>query len=410
VTGYIFLPVAFSFFKKSPAPQVETRKPARPAAGGNAGAGQPRSAPPSVASGQPSSGGLISLDFISRDPLQGARRTGKGELEVQDVSAGLHPVVEEAAMLFANNEDETALASLERATFDDLGSSAEQVWAMLFDLCHALGRSDAFEAHALAYAERFERSAPTWPASPAKSTPNGPPTLTLSGKLSEASRPMIDQLDRLGCKTRLLRLDVGRLQDADEDGARMLTDALVKIRRGGHAVAMLNAMLLRDLLAPRITPASAAQPAQWLLYLEALQQLGDEAAFEEYAIQYAVTFEQSPPSWDARWVSETLLPAAPEAEAPADTSPIALTGEITGAKQDAFGVLTSGHHPPGVLKVECRDLKRMDFISAGLLFNVITAMQATGCQPRFIDVRPMVAALFVLIGIAAVAEIQQRRF
>jgi hypothetical protein len=39
---------------------------------------------------------------------------------------------------------------------------------MLFDLCHALGRCDAFEAHALAYAERFERSAPMWPDRPGR--------------------------------------------------------------------------------------------------------------------------------------------------------------------------------------------------------------------------------------------------
>jgi anti-anti-sigma regulatory factor len=73
-------------------------------------------------------------------------------------------------------------------------------------------------------------------------------------------------------------------------------------------------------------------------------------------------------------------------------------------------VLMAPDNPPGVLAVECCDLKRMDFISAGLLFNVITAVQATGRQPRFVDVRPMVAALFLLIGVAAVAEIQQRRF
>ncbi|WP_306476190.1 anti-sigma-factor [Methyloversatilis sp.] len=406
--------MAFSFFKKSPAPQVETRKPVQPARGGTTSrppqSTPPPSAPLSVSPSVSPSGGLISLDFISRDPLEGARRMGKGELEVQDVSSGLHPVVEEAAMLFANGEDEAALSALERATFDDLGSSAEQVWSMLFDLCHALGRCDAFEAHALAYAERFERSAPTWPASPSRSAANGPPTLTLSGKLSEASRAMIDQFDRLACKTPLLRLDTARVQDVDEEGARMLTEALVKVRRSGHRVAMINATHLRDLLAPRVIPGTAALPEQWLLYLETLQQLGDEAAFEEFAIQYAVTFEQSPPSWDARWVSATLLPCAPEPAKPIGKQAVALQGEITGARQDAFAVLTAGDHPPGVLKVECCDLKRMDFISAGLLFNVITAVQATGRQPRFVEVRPMIAALFVLIGVAAVAEIQQRHF
>ncbi len=313
-------------------------------------------------------------------------------------------------MLFANCDDEAALSLLERATFDDLGNSAEQVWAMLFDLCHSLGRADAFEAHALAYAERFERSAPTWPAGPARGAAGGPPALTLPSKLCAGCRATIEQLDRLCGKTPVLRLDVARVHDVDEDGARMLTEALVKVRRTGHNVAMSNAASLRDLLAPRIVPGTAEVPAQWLLYLETLQQLGEEAAFEEFAIQYAVTFEQSPPSWDARWVSAVLVPAVTEAPRPAIKGTVALVGEITGARQDAFAMLTAGDHPPGVLTIDCADLQRMDFISAGLLFNVINAVQATGRQPRFVDVRPMVAALFVLIGIAAVAEIQQKRF
>jgi anti-anti-sigma regulatory factor len=367
---------------------------------------RPSSAPPSD--------GLISLDLISRDPLDGARRMGKGELEVQDVSAGLHPVIEEAAMLFANSDDEAAMRLLERATFDDLGNSTEQVWAMLFDLCHALGRSDAFEAHALAFAERFERSAPAWPASSGNGATSGPPTLTLSGKLCAGSRAVIDQFDRLGCKTPVLRLDVGRMQDVDDDGAGMLLEALVKVRRHGRCVAMINAEHLRNLLAPRVAPGEARGAPQWQLYLEALQQLGDEAVFEDVAIQYAVTFEQSPPSWEGNRVAAVVAPVAVPPASAAKASPgrakVALSGEIIGAKQDAFAILTSGDHPQGVIKVDCSDLRRMDFISAGLLFNVITAVQATGRQPRLVEVRPMVAALLLLIGVAAVAEIQQRRF
>lgn len=211
-------------------------------------------------------------------------------------------------------------------------------------------------------------------------------------------------------KVGVVRLEVGRLQDVDEDGARLLLDELVALRRCGKGVAMLNATVLRDLLAPRIVPGEANSPAQWLLYLEALQQLGDEANFEEFAIQYAVTFELSPPSWDGRWVSAMLAPDAAEPERPQHKGQVALRGEIVGARQDAFAALQSAELPQGVTRVDCSELCRMDFISAGLLFNVVTAMQATGRQPRLVDVRPMVAALLLLIGVAAVAEIQQRRF
>lgn len=173
---------------------------------------------------------------------------------------------------------------------------------------------------------------------------------------------------------------------------------------------MLKAEVLRDILAPQVVPGTPEHPALWRLYIEALQQLGDEPNFEEFAIQYAVTFEQSPPSWDARWVASTLLPAEPQTSRDQRATFIALSGEIVGARQDAFSALQSSDLPQGVVKVDCSALCRMDFISAGLLFNVITAMQATGRQPRLVDVRPMVAALLLLLGVAAVAEIQQRRF
>jgi hypothetical protein len=139
-----------------------------------------------------------------------------------------------------------------------------------------------------------------------------------------------------------------RVQDVDEDGARML------VRGTGQGPAQRTRccdgqrQALRDLLTPRIMPGKAELPAQWLLYLETLQQLGDEAAFEEFAIQYAVTFEQSPPSWDARWVSAALVPpAAPAPQPKSAKAPVALLGEITGAKQDAFAVLMAGDTPAG---------------------------------------------------------------
>ena len=186
---------------------------------------------------------------------------------------------------------------------------------------------------------------------------------------------MIDQFDRLACKTPLLRLDTARVQDVDEEGARMLTEALVKVRRSGHRVAMINATHLRDLLAPRVIPGTAALPEQWLLYLETLQQLGDEAAFEEFAIQYAVTFEQSPPSWDARWVSATLLPCAPEPAKPIGKQAVALQGEITGARQDAFAVLTAGDHPPGVV-AQLREYRGYFWVIAAIVTALVTPPDA----------------------------------
>ena len=42
-------------------------------------------------------------------------------------------------------------------------------------------------------------------------------------------------------------------------------------------------------------------PASWqLLLLELLQRLGTQEEFEEWPVDYAVTFELSPPSWEVQ--------------------------------------------------------------------------------------------------------------
>lgn len=401
--------MAFSFFKKAPPgkpePSSATSAVRKPQAGTQGDA--PASISPT------SSGGVISLDFVSRDPLNGARKEGGGELEVSDVCADIHPSVEEAAMLFANGDDAAALEELQRALeAPDAGASQAQIWAMLFDMCLALGRREDFERHSIVYATRFEQSAPSWPDdTPVRKLIGGPPTLTLSGKLCAASRPALEQVERMGVKQPTLRVDLARVQDADEEAAAVLLSALAHIRRLGHIVSLLNTAQLAAALAPRVQPGQATHQSTWLLHLELLQQLGQFDAFEETALQFAITFEISPPSWEARWVADAVTaseqPCSTTIEAP--PSGCALSGEIVGAKQDAFAAIAAALPEHGHLKVDCSQLRRMDFVSAGLLFNVITAAQAGGRQIRLMQVRPMVAALFLLIGIAHVAEIVQQR-
>jgi hypothetical protein len=92
-----------------------------------------------------------------------ARRDDQpGHFEIRESSATLHPVVEEAAILFANGQDEAALATLEAAaSAGGLGTAADQVWAMLFDLYQIMGNREVFDKRALEYSMKYEKSPPT---------------------------------------------------------------------------------------------------------------------------------------------------------------------------------------------------------------------------------------------------------
>jgi len=141
--------VAFSLFGKKPEPPAKpaARKPA-PAAP----AAPARPSAPSPAEPPPKEEELGDLDFTSPDAIQVQEEDHTGQVELRESSASMHPVVEEAAILFANGQDEAALATLEGAAdAGTLGAEAEQVWAMRFDLYQLLGRREAFEKHALEY-------------------------------------------------------------------------------------------------------------------------------------------------------------------------------------------------------------------------------------------------------------------
>ena len=106
--------MAFSLFGKKPPPE-----PAKPAARKKT---PEASAPPRPAASKPSPGSapaaqqeLESLDFTAPGAIEEQEDDSPGQFVIRESSATLHPVVEEAAILFANDQDEAALTTLEAA-------------------------------------------------------------------------------------------------------------------------------------------------------------------------------------------------------------------------------------------------------------------------------------------------------
>ena len=63
----------------------------------------------------------------------------------------------------------------------------------------------------------------------------------------------------------------------------------------------------------------------------------------------------------------------------------------------------AGLHDP--VLIECSTLRRMDFISAGALLNILTTVRGTGKQIVFRHPNHLVAELFGVVGLKAVAAI-----
>lgn len=336
------------------------------------------------------------------------------EISVEDVAA-----IEEAAVLFANANEAGAKAVLEEAV-EGVSERSDRLWRMLFDLYRLTGDRPAFEARGVVFAQLFERSPPIWDESIPVAQSLAPrkeaaPAVNLSGNLSGNARTQFEQLVRIGAKTGKLRIDLSRLRGIDEAGCILLSDTLDALRRARVKVALLGARQALSLLEPQVKTGEPVGRAIWLCALAMLQQLQEQEHFEDMAINFAITFEESPPSWEATApmldlvaTGDELTDSLVEAATP-DAGRFVLEGTIGGAQPEVLRQIAAYAADRDSVELDATHLKRLEFVSAGALFNQFALLRSQGKLMVIHHPNEMVAALMRVMGIDQVAEIDYKK-
>ncbi|MBL8461012.1 MAG: STAS domain-containing protein, partial [Thauera sp.] len=138
------------------------------------------------------------------------------------------------------------------------------------------------------------------------------------------------------------------------------------------------------------------------------QYAGDQARFEDVAVDYAVTFEESPPSWEGRGDAPTARAAQADEAQPTDPEAFAFEGELCGAANDTLRRLAAFAVERREVRIDCRRLRRLDFVCAGTLFNILATLQAQGKLVCLRDVNAMVAGLLRVMSVDKVAHVTLR--
>ena len=120
----------------------------------------------------------------------------------------------------------------------------------------------------------------------------------LTGKLNAGHAPQIANLLAASQKQPQVRLDLGSLTGADDAGAKLLADALAQLRKRQYPLALQHPEKIRNALEHSVVQGRDAGEGYWILLLELLQWQNDHKAFEDRAVEFAVAFEVSPPSWE----------------------------------------------------------------------------------------------------------------
>lgn len=355
-------------------------------------------------------------DMFDDEPAwgSGARRPAGGavppqhDLPDQAAAPASAPAVDESAILYANGQS-SAAEQLLRASLPTLGRLERLPWWMLFDLYQADGREDAFESVAIDYASHFETSPPAWkplPVAPGAARAHaGLATAETFGPLLDASvAPRLARV--LEATAPLVRLDFGRVTTVDADGAACLLAALQSLRQAsGRELVLAGADTLLATLRPMLVIGQrGASPAPWLLLLELLLLTNREKQFEEAAMDYCVTYEVSPPSFEAPLHVSTAAPA------PSHGDRFMLPARVNGPDGALMAAIDAYAEGRETLVLDCSRLARIDYAGAGSLLARLDAHAAAGRAVELRELNHLVAALLRLLGAGEGVRLYPHRY
>jgi len=418
--------MAFNLFPKAPgkgkpeepkkrAPEIAPRHDARSAArsGPPASAreiaaavkGRPASPSPAIKPGEPPRDREITVtgppSMIDWGPTQ------MESIFVAETNPGLCAVLEDAALRYANGHIEAALETLRQGIVnDDDARVSPLAWLALFDLLQRADDRAGFDQLALQYVVGFERSAPPWEEGGARTRPGARPVsggyVGFTGKLTGAHAPQIANLLVASYKQPQVRMDLGSLTGADDAGAKLLADALAQLRKRKYPLVLQHPEKLRRALDESVKQGKGAGEGYWILLLELMQWQNDHSTFEDRAIEFAIAFEVSPPSWEPP-------PVATAADGPTEASAVApdenaetlvWSGTMTGSSDPQLSKLALFREGRHAVPIDMTAVDRVDFVCAGALLNAISRAEAQRKSVQIIGVSPIIRALLLLIGIS----------
>jgi hypothetical protein len=363
-----------------------------------------------------------------------------------EVSEVVHdPDLDEPVIAFANADFAQCEQLLSQLTSSG-GARAQhaETWLVLFDLYRAIGQQQHFEALAGEYAHQFGWSAPQWFSLPklvsdavadAANADRGPRGTTSGdvGWVCPAALD-IDAVARLRSQTLQMPLpwvfDWAGLRSVDAEAATQLSSLFrhwSKQQLDMRWVAGDNLFATLQEAAP--TGVRDADPAFWQARLDALR-LG---AMHPAAIDYCVTYEVSPPSWEHTRCNVRITGSGLNTHTPPlsmvsevstgfmesglldDTSvgtqvaSIELSGQLVGDIGETLNRLTAQMGAAPVVSVSCARLIRVDFIAAGDLLNWVLMRRSEKRIVQFVDAHRLVALFFGAMGINEHAKVQVRK-
>jgi len=175
-----------------------------------------------------------------------------------------------------------------------------------------------------------------------------------------------------------------------------------------------------------------ADPAFWLARLDALRLVNRADQFDEAAIDYCVTYEVSPPSWEPTRCNVRVGGSGSSTRSPSlslisdvstsfmesnlldegrgmQLATVELSGQLVGDISATLNKLDQELHEAPVVHISCARLIRVDFVAAGDLLNWVLSKDNENRAMHFVEAHRLIALFFGAMGINEHAKVQVRR-
>ncbi len=337
-----------------------------------------------------------------------------------DVAGSQLPgILEEAAILYSNGQNEPARLTLETALQDPLPAGyGSLAWLMLFDFHQLNNDRMAFDSLAMDYAAQFEASPPTWKSDiveQAQSAPSNSASFTAPAHVDEKIKSSLQTLIKAAGNQREVRIDFGAVRSIESAAATELVGFFRFFSASERPLTVLHAQKLHDLAHEKIEAGRRDEDESfWQLTMMCLRLLGQQQTFDDLSIDFCVTYEVSPPAWEPMpaWVrgdaESTLMPVG-LAGADASSNAFTLKGELVGAITSERQTLKEFAQNRREVTIDCRKLRRLDFTAAGEVLNEVVNLRNANKGVLFAEPNYLVYTLMMVMGLHEVAEIRTRK-
>lgn len=297
------------------------------------------------------------------------------------------------------------------------GAVDKRFWYMLMDAHQISNNKAAFEKVALAFANLFGASPPSWQSGgdteeEKKGVMAVKNIMILEPLLKTDHAEKFKEFLKAAKEEKFCRINVSqcKFEQSELGGLMLLHKLLVDLRKNKVMSILMGDNNLISFCKTYINPPENSKLREdllahesffWLLYLEILQWKGKMDEFENFAFEYAVKFEISPPGWDNNGMM--LFDKSSEEEDEENNKPLVDKVLTYNNIQSLLDMIQQDFTETNKSEIELAHVERIDFASAGSITHFImelwTQPEHTNKEVIFKHPNEMILTLLEMVGV-----------